>query len=101
MSAGRRFKSWGVSWEGIQFIQFGRGEGVRGGGRRACCQERLAYLSASFTEKEHVALSPSDENQSKLCEMEGFPALLCCAGARSPIMSPDLLPFWFAARIQD
>lgn len=36
-------KSWGVSWEGIQFIQFGRGWGC-GGGRQALCKGRLASL---------------------------------------------------------
>lgn len=60
MSAVRHFKSWGVSWEGIQFVQFGRGEGERGGGRLARCQGRLAYFRAPFTQKEQVALSPSD-----------------------------------------
>lgn len=44
VSAVRRFESWGVSWEDIQFVQFGRGEGERGGGRFVCCQDRIAYI---------------------------------------------------------
>lgn len=66
-------KSWGVSWEGIQFIQFGRGWG-RGGGRQALCKGRLASLWVYSAEKEQVACCRS--NWSKLCKMREFLASL-------------------------
>lgn len=54
-------------------------------------QDSLHLSAFCSKKKQQVSLTLSDRKQNKLSKVEGFLALLCCAGARTLIISPDPL----------